>query len=63
MPKYLLHWPGRQGVRENYFTAKGFRSAKSLGTAALKNKLAFSTLNLTPQIKRFNSRYMHAADQ
>ena len=22
MPKYLLCWPGRQGVRENYFTAK-----------------------------------------
>jgi len=35
MPKYLLHWPGRPGVREKYFTAKGVRSAKSLGTVEL----------------------------
>ena len=35
MPKYLLYWPGRQGVLEKYFTAKGVRSPKSLGTAAL----------------------------
>src|SRR6218665_3748912 len=35
MPKYL--WPGRHGVREKYLTAKGVRSPKSLGTAALKN--------------------------
>jgi len=37
MPKYLLNWPGRQGVREKYFTAKGVRSPKSLGTAVLRN--------------------------
>src|SRR6218665_2252342 len=36
MPKYVLCWPGRQGVREKYLTAKGVRSSKSLGTAALK---------------------------
>ena len=35
MPKYLLYWPGRQGVREKYFLAKGVRSPKSLGTADL----------------------------
>ena len=36
MPKYPLCWSGRQGVREKYFTAKGVRSPKSLGTAALQ---------------------------
>jgi len=39
MPKYLLCWPGRQGVREKCFTAKGVRNPKSLGTAALCHKL------------------------
>jgi len=37
MPKYLLCWPGRQGVREKYFTAKGVRNPKSLGTAAAES--------------------------
>src|SRR6218665_3825012 len=41
--KYLLCWPGRQGVREKYFTAKGVRSPKSLGTAALGRKRSFKT--------------------
>jgi len=35
MPQYLYYWPGRQGIREKYLTAKGVRSPKSLGTAAL----------------------------
>jgi len=38
MPKYLLCWPGRQGVREKYSTAKGVRNPKSLGTADLRTK-------------------------
>ena len=33
MPKHLLCLPGRQGVREKYFTAKGVHNPKSLGTA------------------------------
>src|SRR6218665_218268 len=35
MPKYLLYWPGRQGVREKIFHSKRVRSPKSLGTAGL----------------------------
>src|SRR6218665_942809 len=38
MPKYLLCWPGRQHVREKYFPAKGVRSPKSLGTAAVGSR-------------------------
>ena len=39
MPKYLLCWPGRQGVRKKYFTAKGVRNPESLGTAAVQYSL------------------------
>jgi len=40
-----LNWPGRQGVREKYFTAKGVRSPKSFGTAALdKTKIKINRI-------------------
>jgi len=41
MPKYLLCWLGRQGVREKKFTAKGVCSSKSLGTPGLEGSLGF----------------------
>jgi len=45
MPKYLLCWPGRQGVREKYFTAKWVRSPESLGTAGICYAVCYTRYN------------------